>query len=88
MHTPSNSSTAFTSAKEEILALAKKHGISYHQTALDELADNISRLSDAEVEFDEIENLLVAIGRANLINGKDRILLHHKYLMEKECSKK
>lgn len=44
-------------AKQQIDLLAEQHGIIYHQTQLDELADTYSRLSDNEVELDETELL-------------------------------
>lgn len=72
------------SAKDEILAIAQKHNITYKRTALDDWADTVNWLSDDDVHFDEIELLLIAIGRAKVIEGIERTLLHHRYLKERD----
>jgi hypothetical protein len=71
-------------AKQQIDLLAEQHRITYHHTQLDELADTYSRLSDAEVELDETELLLLELDRAGILVGKDNGLLHLQYLRERK----
>jgi hypothetical protein len=71
-------------AKQQVDLLAEQHGIIYHQTELDELADTYSRLSDNEIELDETELLLLELGRAGILTGKDNGLLHLQYLRERK----
>jgi hypothetical protein len=71
-------------AKQQIDLLADRHKIAYHHTQIDELADTYSRLSDAEVELDETELLLLELDRAGILTGKDNGLLHLQYLRERK----
>jgi hypothetical protein len=71
-------------AKQQIDLLVAQHGITYHQTQLDELADTYSRLSDNEIELDETELLLLELDRAGILTGKDNGLLHLQYLRERK----
>ena len=71
-------------AKQQVNLLAAQHGITYHQTQLDELADTYSRLSDNEVELDETELLLLELDRTGILTGKDNGLLHLQYLQERK----
>ena len=71
-------------AKQQIDLLAAQHRITYHHTQLDELADTYSRLSDAEVELDETELLLLELDRVGILTGKDNGLLHLQYLRERK----
>ncbi len=63
--------------------LARERKISYEQEPLDDFAGAVSRLSDAEVEFDEIELLVVALRRNDIVTPKQAILLHAAYLRQK-----
>jgi len=67
-----------------VVNLAKKHGISYVRTENDVLADAITHLSDDEVVMDDIENLMVALRRANVINGRTLVSLLGCYIDEKK----
>jgi hypothetical protein len=58
-----------------VAELARKHGVVYVRTPDDELADVISRLSDADVVTDETEDLIVALKRAGIINGAEMVSL-------------
>ena len=72
-----------TSAKDEIHALAARHGITHRRSALDELADAITAHAGDVVTLDDTESLLVELGRAKLLVGSDRTLLHARYLRER-----
>lgn len=71
-------------AKEQIHQLAAAHNISHDRhSGLDLLAIDISRLSDAETDTDEIQWLLVELGRAGILTGRASTELHSQYLEEK-----
>lgn len=75
--------TSHLTAAQTIQQLAHQHGIVHHHSQLDEWGDTISRLSDNEVELDETQWLLVELGRAGILTGKDNGLLHLQYLRER-----
>ena len=62
-----------------IRSLAATHGIVYQPTALDAFAADVSRLSDAAVEPDEIDDLLVALVRTGVLTPHEGILLQSEY---------
>jgi len=66
--------------RQYILELAERHGVVYTEGPLDRLAATISRLSDAEVDSDELEDLLVALKHAGVISGQDMVTLLGAYL--------
>lgn len=72
--------TPMSPAEETIRKLAKKHGVTAKRTALDDFAEDVSRLSDAGAASDEVEQLLVNLRRAEAIPGKEITLLHVSYL--------
>jgi hypothetical protein len=65
-----------------IVGLARQHGIPCARTGSDALADVITRLADDEIVTDETEDLLVALRRANVIDGPMMVLLLGRYLDE------
>lgn len=75
--------TANTITKEDVklyvAALAQQHGVVYSKTGNDALAEIITRLAD-DVRSDGTEDLLVALKRANVINGPTMVDLLGKYL--------
>lgn len=71
------------SAAETIRALARRHGIAYQPTPLDAFAADVSRLSDAEVAPDAVEDLLQVLTRAGMITHAQRFALHAAYLRER-----
>ena len=73
-------STKVRSAKEEILALARAHGVTYRPTPLDELGNAITRLAGDDVQLDEVELLLLAIRRAGHLTSAEATRLHGEYL--------
>lgn len=75
-------STRATPAAETIISLARQHGVAYEPTPEDAFAADVSRLSDAEVVPDAIEDLLQALTRAGIITHSQRFALHATYLRE------
>ena len=72
-----------TSALAEFIAdLARKHGVRYVRTGVDDLADVITRLSDDVVVPDDTENLIVALRRAHVIDSSTMVSLLGNYLDE------
>lgn len=59
---------------------AKERNISILQTPSDRFARAASRLSDAETNLDQVERLLVALGRSRVITPFQRGLLQVHYL--------
>jgi Glu-tRNA(Gln) amidotransferase subunit E-like FAD-binding protein len=55
--------------KSQIVDLAERAGVRYQRLPDDELAEVVTRLSDGDVVADEIEDLVVAMKRADAING-------------------
>ena len=82
---PSEAAITDLTAKQQIDLLAAQHDITYRRTQLDDLADTYSRLSDAEVELDETELLLLELDRAGILTGRDNTLLHARYLRERDA---
>lgn len=63
-------------------SIAKQHGVSYLRAPSDKLADVITRLSGDEVTTDATEDLIVALKRANVIDGPTMVSLLGSYLDE------
>ena len=72
--------TAVNDVGTYIAALARQRGVTYVRTGLDELADVITRLADDEVITDPTEDTLVALARANVIDGRTMSSLLGRYL--------
>nr|WP_181375533.1 hypothetical protein [Polaromonas sp. E3S]AWD72047.1 hypothetical protein pE3SP1_p012 [Polaromonas sp. E3S] len=66
-----------------ITDLAKQHGVVYVKTGSSALAEVITGLADDEVKPDEIERLIIALRRANVIDGQTMVKLLGSYLDEK-----
>ena len=65
-----------------IATLAQSHGITADRHPIDDFADAVSRLSDAEVILDPIERLLANLQRAGVLNSREGFALHVAYLRE------
>jgi hypothetical protein len=66
-----------------IRELAAKHRVSYTPTKGDALAAEMSRLADNEpVDFDEVEQMLIALQRAGHLDRTEVVRLQAKYLNE------
>jgi hypothetical protein len=63
-----------------IHAVARQHGVSIRREPLIDFARSVSRLSDAEIDLDEVEELLIALRRAHVISDFQRGLLQVHYL--------
>ncbi|WP_340123719.1 hypothetical protein [Methylobacter svalbardensis] len=78
-----------TGLAKYITDMAKQHNIAYVKTFADEWADTITKLSDDRVgvESDDIEDLLLALKRVEILNAEDMLSLLVNYLREKygEC---
>jgi hypothetical protein len=61
---------------------AAERGVAVRRDALDVFADAVSRLSDAEVELDPVEELMIALRRAGVISPYQRGLLQVSYLRQ------
>ena len=70
-------------AAAAISTMAWTHGITAAPAPIDAFADAAARLSDAEVNFDHIERLLLGLARANLVTDEQRFALHAAYLHQK-----
>jgi hypothetical protein len=70
------------SAAEFIRELARRHGVAYQPSLLDDFATNASRLSDAEAPEDNIADLMVALQRAGVVDSKQAIDLLGEYLRQ------
>lgn len=66
----------------EIRALARLHAVTYERSKLDDLADNITRLAGDDVELDEVERLLIALGRAGVLNARELTRYQAAYLRQ------
>jgi hypothetical protein len=64
-------------------ATAEHHGLLAQTEPVDTFADAVSRLSEAEVDLDPTERLLLAIERAGIVDGRQDVLLHAAYLRPK-----
>ena len=74
---------SITPAEAIIRDLAKRNGITAQRIRLDDLADTFARLSDAEVETDEVEQLAINLHRANIISATRALDLVGEYLEQK-----
>lgn len=59
---------------------ASQHGVTLRSNAIDTFARAVSRLSDGVVDLDPVEETLVAMSRAGVINAYQRGLLQVRYL--------
>ena len=73
-------------AKEIIHDLARRHGIRYERAVYDNWAEAVSRVAGDDVDLDETEWLLVALGRAEIVPDLENTLLHARYLAERDGS--
>jgi hypothetical protein len=74
--------TRQNSTANTIRAMAAECRVTYVRTNSDALAHHITRLSGDDVEFDEIEQLLIALQRAGRVSRTELIQLQASYLHE------
>jgi hypothetical protein len=66
-----------------IRELAARHHVVYRSTPSEELAGHYSRLADNEpVNFDEVEQMLIALQRAGHLERAEVVRLQARYLNE------
>lgn len=71
-----------TTAATWIRDQARRHGVTFAETPVDTFAAGVSRLSDAGVQLDETEQLLLALERAGIVSGTQSFALHAAYLRQ------
>lgn len=62
--------------------LAEQHHVVYQQTVTDHLAHHITRLAGDDVDLDPVEQMLIGLQRAGLIDRRTMIQLQAQYLRE------
>jgi len=63
-----------------VRATAHKHDIAFMAGSVDIFANAVSRLSDRDVQIDEVEQLLLALARRGIITNQQRRALHTAYI--------
>ncbi|MBF0564907.1 MAG: hypothetical protein HQK89_06665 [Nitrospirae bacterium] len=63
-------------------ALARHHQVSYTETETDSWTHAVTRLASDDVDFDEIELLLIALQRAGCLSRPEALKLQADYLRE------
>ncbi|MFE0758771.1 hypothetical protein ACFW16_32740 [Inquilinus sp. NPDC058860] len=70
-------------AAEIVRDLARVHGIRHERSELDDFGHTVAKLSDADVELDDTEWLIVALMRAKVISSEDGMALSAAHLRQK-----
>jgi hypothetical protein len=65
-----------------IRKMAREHHVRYVSTRRDALAYHITRLAGDDVQFDEIEQLLIALQRGGYLSRVEMVRLQAAYLRE------
>lgn len=73
-------------AESRIYALAAQHGIVAERLAIDDWADKVAELSDAEVPADPVADLVVTLQRKGFITVQEAADLFGDYLREGEAA--
>ena len=69
-----------------IRELAAQHGVVVQRMALDDWADDATRLSGDDGVIDEVGELVVALRRAQAVDGIELTRLHSRYLDERDAA--
>jgi hypothetical protein len=72
-----------STARSHVIALADRLGVRYQPSTDEALAAVVIRLSGDEVVSDDVEDLIVALRRAESITGAEMVELLSLYLNEK-----
>jgi len=80
---PLNETANVGDAAAAIRTLAQLHGVSAVPEPIDQFANAISRLSDAEITLDPVERLLLGLARKQIVTDTERFALHATYLRQK-----
>jgi hypothetical protein len=71
-------------AENRIRELAAYHGITADRAGVDDWTDRVSELSGEDGQpSDEVEQMLINLGRAELIEEEEAAQLHGDYLRER-----
>lgn len=73
-----------TGVRDYVQNLALAHHVVYKKTQNDVLAETVTRLADDNVVTDDIEDLIVALKRAHVIDTETMVVLLGNYLDEKK----
>ncbi len=65
-------------------SLAAAHNVIFVKTVADNFAETVTRLAGDEVVTDEVEDLIVALKRARIIDAATMVEILGKYLDEKK----
>ena len=65
-----------------VRVMARRHRVSYSHTPTDRLAHHMTRLAGDSIEFDEIEQLIIALQRAGHLTRVDAVRLTARYRRE------
>jgi predicted transcriptional regulator len=65
-----------------IREMAREYHVTYIRTPRDALAHHITRLAGDDVQFDEIEQLLIALQRSGHLSRAEMVQLQAAYLRE------
>jgi hypothetical protein len=76
------SAARIRSAKDEIQALARRHGVTYAPTPLDQLGKAMSQLAGDDMKLDDTEYLLLALERSGHLSTRDANRLHVAYMRQ------
>lgn len=71
-----------TGLSDYIANLAQRYGVAYVKTGSSALAEVITHMAGDDVKPDETEKLVIALRRANVINGPTMVTLLGRYLDE------
>lgn len=66
--------------ENHIRQLARQNGVTYQRLPDDDIATVATRLAGDEVVTDDVEDLIVALRRANVISGEQMVELLGRYL--------
>jgi len=69
-------------AELEIRELAFRHGIHGTRTGFDDWAEAITAIAGDEIRSDEVELMLIGLGRLDVVDGVELTKLHARYLQE------
>jgi len=72
-----------STTRSHVIALADRLGVRYLPSSDEALAAVVTRLSGDEVVSDDVEDLIVALRRAESITGAEMVELLSLYLNEK-----
>jgi len=65
-----------------IRKMAQEYHVAYVRTSSDEFAYHVTRLAGEDVQFDEIEHLLIALQRSGHLSRVEMVQLQAAYLRE------